>query len=100
MMADRTIALLSEDNYYVTTTSTGAGAVVEWFEWWNAVWGLDVQIADVTGGLAAVNVAGPRARDLLERLTDLDVSNEGIGYLDARQGPVAGVACLILRIGF
>jgi sarcosine oxidase subunit alpha len=59
-----------------------------------------VQIADVTGGLAAVNVAGPRARDLMARLTDLDVSNEGIAYLDARQGPVAGVPCLILRIGF
>jgi sarcosine oxidase, subunit alpha len=100
IMDDGTIARLSEDAYYVTTTSTGAGAVVEWFEWWNAVWGLDVQIADVTGGLAALNVAGPRARDLLIRLTDLDVSNEGIAYLDARQGQVAGVLCLILRIGF
>ncbi len=100
IMDDGTIARLSEDTYYVTTTSTGAGAVVEWFEWWNAVWGLDVQIADVTGGLAALNVAGPRSRDLLGRLTDMDVSNEGIAYLDARQGPVAGVPCLILRIGF
>jgi sarcosine oxidase subunit alpha len=100
IMDDGTIARLSEDTYYVTTTSTGAGAVVEWFEWWNAVWGYDVQISDVTGGLAAVNVAGPRARDLLGRLTDLDVSNEGIGYLDARQGQVAGVPCLVLRIGF
>ena len=100
IMDDGTIARLSEDTYYVTTTSTGAGAVVEWFEWWNAVWGYDVQISDVTGGLAAVNVAGPRARDLLGRVTDLDVSNEGVSYLDARQGQVAGVPCLVLRIGF
>jgi sarcosine oxidase, subunit alpha len=100
IMDDGTIARLSEDTYYVTTTSTGAGAVVEWFEWWNAVWGLDVQIADVTGGLAAVNVAGPRARDLMSTLTDMDVSNEGISYLDARQGQIAGVPCLVLRIGF
>jgi sarcosine oxidase, subunit alpha len=100
IMDDGTIARLSDDAYYVTTTSTGAGAVVEWFEWWNAVWGYDLQISDVTGGLAALNVAGPRARDLLGRLTDLDVSNEGISYLDARQGQVAGVPCLVLRIGF
>jgi sarcosine oxidase, subunit alpha len=100
IMDDGTIARLSDDIYYVTTTSTGAGAVVEWFEWWNAVWGYDLQISDVTGGLAAVNVAGPRARDLLGRMTDLDVSNEGISYLDARQGQIAGVPCLVLRIGF
>ena len=100
IMDDGTIARLAEDTYYVTTTSTGAGAVVEWFEWWNAVWGYDLRISDVTGGLAAVNVAGPRARDLLGRLTDLDVSNEGLSYLDARQGQIAGVPCLVLRIGF
>jgi sarcosine oxidase subunit alpha len=100
IMDDGTIARLAEDTYYVTTTSTGAGAVVEWFEWWNAVWGYDLQISDVTGGIAAVNVAGPRARDLMARLTDLDVSNEGLSYLDARQGLIAGVPCLVLRIGF
>ena len=43
----------------------GAGAVLEWFEWWNAVWGMDVEIVNVTGALAAVNVAGPRARAVM-----------------------------------
>jgi sarcosine oxidase subunit alpha len=100
IMDDGTIARLSDGTYYVTTTSTGAGAVVEWFEWWNAVWGYDIQISDVTGGLAAINVAGPRSRDLLGRMTDLDISNEGLSYLDARQGQIAGVPCLVLRIGF
>jgi len=100
IMDDGTIARLDDETFYVTTTSTGAGAVVEWFEWWNAVWGLDVEIVNVTGGLAAVNVAGPRAREVMRRLTDLDISNEGLGYLDAREAHVAGVPSLILRIGF
>ncbi len=100
IMDDGTIARLDDDTYYVTTTSTGAGAVVEWFEWWNAVWGYDLQVSDVTGGIAAVNVAGPRSRDLLARLTELDVSNEGLSYLDARQGLIAEVPSLVLRIGF
>jgi sarcosine oxidase subunit alpha len=100
IMDDGTIARLDDDTYYVTTTSTGAGAVVEWFEWWNAVWGMDVEIVNVTGGLAAVNVAGPRAREVMRRLTDLDVSNDGLAYLDAREGQIAGVPSLVLRIGF
>ncbi len=100
IMDDGTIARLGEDAFYVTTTSTGAEAVVEWFEWWNAVWKLDVEIEDVTGALAALNVAGPRARDLLTRLTELDLSPAEFAYLDAHQAPVAGVDCLLLRIGF
>jgi sarcosine oxidase subunit alpha len=97
---DGTVTCLADDRFYVTTTSTGAEGVLEWFEWWNAVWRLDVEIVNLTGALAAVNVAGPRARDLLARLTSTDVSNEGFAYLDARQAHVAGVPCLVLRIGF
>ena len=91
IMDDGTIARLSDDTYYVTTTSTGAGAVLEWFEWWNAVWGMDAEIVNVTGALAAVNVAGPRARELMQKLTDTDVSNEALSYLDAQQARVGGV---------
>src|SRR5204862_21162 len=80
--------------------STGADAVLEWFEWWNAVWQLDVEIADATGSLAAVNVAGPRSRELLGRLTELDLSADAFRYLDAKRAPVAGVPSLLLRIGF
>jgi sarcosine oxidase subunit alpha len=100
IMDDGTVARLGDEAFYVTTTSTGAEAVVEWFEWWNAVWQLDAEITDVTGSLAAVNIAGPRARELMQRLTDVDVSNDAFTYLDARHADVAGVAALVLRIGF
>ncbi len=100
IMDDGTVARLGDESFYVTTTSTGAENVVKWFTWWNAIWQLDVDIEDVTGSLAAVNVAGPRARELMERLTDLDVSNDAFAYLDAKQADVAGVTALILRIGF
>ena len=100
IMDDGTIGRLADETFYVTTTSTGAEAVVEWFEWWNAVWGMGVQVSDVTGALAAVNVAGPRSRELLARLTELDVSGEAFKYLDAKRARVAGVPCLLLRIGF
>jgi sarcosine oxidase, subunit alpha len=97
---DGTVARLGPELFYVTTTSTGADAVCEWFEWWNAVWRLDVDVVNVTGALAALNLAGPRAREALATLTGADVSNEALGYLDARQLEVAGVTCLALRIGF
>ena len=97
---DGTICRVDEDSFYVTTTSSGASAVEEWFSWWQAAWRMDLHITDVTQGLSAVNLAGPRAREILGALTDLDTSNDGFGYMDARRAPVAGVPCLIMRIGF
>jgi sarcosine oxidase subunit alpha len=102
IMDDGTIARLAEDLYYVTTTSTGADSVTAWFEWWNAVWGYDAEIVNVTGALAALNLAGPRSRDALGRLVEDpdDVSAEAFRYLDAKHLTVTGVPCLALRIGF
>jgi sarcosine oxidase subunit alpha len=99
-MDDGTVARLAGDLFYVTTTSTGSDAVCEWFEWWNAVWGYDAEIVNLTGALAAVNLAGPRAREALAALTGDDISSDALKYLDARELRVAGVPCLALRIGF
>jgi sarcosine oxidase, subunit alpha len=97
---DGTICRLDDASFYVTTTSSGAGAVYEWFSWWLADWRLRVHLTDVTQGLAAVNLAGPRSREILARVSDVDCSSEAFGYLDGKQGEVAGAPCLILRIGF
>ncbi|HEY2260189.1 MAG TPA: glycine cleavage T C-terminal barrel domain-containing protein, partial [Solirubrobacteraceae bacterium] len=97
---DGTICRLDDETFYVTTTSSGAGAVEEWFAWWLADWGHRVHLTDLTQGLAAVNLAGPKAREIMSAVTDLDCSNEAFPYLDGQQGTIAGVQCLILRIGF
>ena len=43
-------------------SSTGADGVYQWFTWWNAVWFMDVQFANMTGALAAINVATPEGK--------------------------------------
>jgi sarcosine oxidase subunit alpha len=97
---DGTICRLDDETYYVTTTSSGAGAVYEWFSWWLADWRLGVHVTDVTQGLAAVNLAGPRAREIMAKVSEVDCSSEDFAYLDGKQAEVAGAPSLILRIGF
>ena len=97
---DGTICRLDDETFYVTTTSSGAAAMEEWFGWWLADWRLDVHMTDVTQALSAVNLAGPQAREIMGGVTDLDCSNEAFTYLDGKRALVAGVPCLILRIGF
>jgi sarcosine oxidase subunit alpha len=97
---DGTVCRLDDETFYVTTTSGGLAAVEQSFSWWLEVWGLDATITDVTQGTGAMNLAGPKARAVLSGLTALDCSAEAFTYLDARHAEVAGVPCLLLRIGF
>jgi sarcosine oxidase subunit alpha len=100
ILDDGTVVRLAEDEFFVTTTTSGAAVMTRWMEWWLAVWPMDVLVANVSANHAAVNVTGPSSRTVMGRLTSLDVSAEGMPYLRAAQGEVAGVPALILRIGF
>jgi len=104
ILDDGTFARLEEERWFITTTSGGVEAMDQWLHWW-AVPGPGgqrrcVHVTNVTAGLAAMNLAGPRSREVLSRLTELDLSREAFPYLGAREAEVAGVPSLLLRIGF
>ena len=74
IMDDGTICRLDDDSFYVTTTSSGAGAIEEWFGWWLATWDLDARVTDVTQALSrgqprrAEGARDPRGPDRPRRL--------------------------------
>ena len=65
---DGVVARLDDDHFYLTTTTGGINSVFEWLTWWLAGWALDAHVTNVTGSYAAVNLAGPHARDALAQL--------------------------------
>jgi sarcosine oxidase subunit alpha len=95
---------LGEDHYLMSTTSSGAAAVQEWAESWLQTEhpGWQVHITPVTTAYASMNLAGPRSRELLERVTSgVDLGNEAFPYMNVRTGRIAGVdGCVLWRIGF
>ena len=95
---------LGEDHYLMSTTSSGAATVWEWVEDWLQTAHPDwqVHVTPVTTAYASINVAGPRSRELMQRLTEgVDLSPEAFGYMEVRTGTVAGVPdCVLWRIGF
>ncbi|HSM57482.1 MAG TPA: FAD-dependent oxidoreductase [Candidatus Sulfomarinibacteraceae bacterium] len=101
VLDDGVTARLGEEEYYMTTTSSGAGAVYEWIEWWvQSGWGQGARVTPLTDAFAAFNLAGPRARTVLARLAGGDLSNEAFPYMHVRQMDVAGAPCRLLRLGF
>ncbi|SDE33525.1 GcvT family protein [Ruegeria marina] len=53
-----------------------------------------------TNRIAGYNVAGPKARDMLQRLTNADLSNEAFPFMRSATIEVAGVTCLAIRVSF
>ncbi|MDD7940338.1 2Fe-2S iron-sulfur cluster-binding protein [Actinomycetospora lutea] len=103
VMDDGVTGRLGEDHYLMSTTSSGAATVWEWVENWLQTAHPDwrVHVTPVTTAYASINVAGPRSRELLARLTDVDLSADAFGYMNVRTGAVAGVPdCVLWRIGF
>jgi aminomethyltransferase len=59
---------------------------------------LDVHLTDVSSGLAMLGVQGPQSRELLRGITDIDVTK--LGFFRFASGTLAGLPCLIARLGF
>jgi dimethylglycine dehydrogenase len=56
----------------------------------------EVQTDDICG----FNVAGPKARDLLQHLTDTDLSTEKFPFMRSKRINVAGVETIAIRVSF
>ncbi len=92
---------LHERHFYVTATTGGAQGVYQAMLFNNAQWRLDVDITNVTGAYAGVNIAGPRSRAVLARLCDdVDLGAAAFPYMGVRTGHVAGIPARLMRVGF
>jgi len=105
VMDDGTTSRLAQDHYFLTTTTANAAKVMQHLEFCHQIlWPeLDVQMISVTEQWAQYAVAGPRARQVLEKVIDpgFDISNTGFAFLAAANLTIAGgVAARLLRISF
>ena len=97
---DGVAARFANNHFYITATSSHAQAVVRQLQLNADQLNLDVSIIDRTFQMAAMNLAGPRSRDVLTKITDLDLSKESFPYLAVREGLIAGIKATVMRVGF
>jgi sarcosine oxidase subunit alpha len=101
LIDDGVIVQRGESDYYLTTSTGRAGATTEWFRYHTRFDNWRFHIVNLTDAFGAINLAGPRSREVLERLTDEDVSNESIPYLGYREIKLRDtINVRVMRLGF
>jgi sarcosine oxidase subunit alpha len=96
LIDDGMICRETDTRYVLTFTSGGAGFAEMWIRDWAETWHLDVRILDRTASLAAINVTGPLASQLLQRVGVAEPPK----FLQHRHMDVAGEACHVMRLSF
>jgi sarcosine dehydrogenase len=96
---DLTIMRTEEDRFYIVT---GSSFGVHDFSWIKQHLPTDgtVTSREVTVSYAVINICGPRARDVLSKVTDTDMSNEAFAFLTCQQIEIGAANVLATRIGY
>jgi sarcosine oxidase subunit alpha len=100
VMDDGLLARVADDEWYLNSTSGGAERTDARLRNFIDRLELDVHVLDRTAQWGAINVAGPRARELLVELTDDAIDQASLPYPGFADITVAGVPCRAIRTGF
>ena len=97
--ADLTFVRLGENRFYMVTGSAFGVRDTGWIRAHLAADG-SVTLQDLTSARATINLAGPLARRILEKVADGDVSNEAFPYMTARSLRIGYAPVLALRVTY
>ncbi|HLQ18144.1 MAG TPA: FAD-dependent oxidoreductase, partial [Tabrizicola sp.] len=96
--ADLTAARLAEDRFYIVT---GTGFRTHDFGWIaDHLPPTGTTLTDVTEDWGTLSLMGPKARDILAKVTTADVSNTALPFGSAREITIAGFPVRALRVTY
>jgi dimethylglycine dehydrogenase len=99
IIGDFTIAKAEDNRYMMWGSSQAQVYHMRWFEQHLPKDG-SVKIEPYGMKLIGLSIAGPKSRELLQRLTDDDMSNEAFKFMDYREMEVATVKAKVNRVTY
>ena len=98
--SDLTITRLGEDYFRAITGSGFIANDLGWLQMHSQADDPPVEITDVTMNWSCLALWGPSARNVLEKITPEDISNEAFPYLTAREISIRGFKVLAQRVSY
>ena len=102
LIDDGVVARIDDETFLCHTTTGGADHIHGWMEEWLQTewWDLRVYAANMTEQYAQVGIAGPDARNVLEKVADIDLGNAAFPFMTWQDAEVAGMQARVFRISF
>jgi len=101
LIDDGVITRRGVNDYYLTTSTGRSGVTVEWIRYHTRYDGWDFHIVNLTEVYGAINLAGPRAREVFQKITDTNLSNEAFPFMGYREFTLKDtVPVRVMRLGF
>ena len=96
---DLTMVRTAADSWYVVTGAAFGAHDMGWVRANSPADG-SVIVRDLTSARAVINICGPLARTVLQRVCEEDICNESFRYGRAREITIGSAPVLALRIGY
>ncbi|HEX2427553.1 MAG TPA: FAD-dependent oxidoreductase [Gaiellaceae bacterium] len=96
---DFTVTQLAVDRFRIVTGTAVGQHDLAWIRQ-RAPDDGSVQVVDETSQYACLGIWGPLAREILQPVSTVDLSNESFPYMHARELAVGHVPCLALRVTY
>ncbi|MER9045753.1 FAD-dependent oxidoreductase [Mesorhizobium sp. M0923] len=103
LIGDFTIAKAGEERFMIWGSSAAQKYHMRWFEKHLPKDGpraSEVRIHRFDQTLVGLSIAGPKSRDLLQKLVDVDISTKAFRFMDFREMAVGGAPCMVNRITY
>ncbi len=97
LVGDFTVTCLSDTEFNLTASYGSQDYHLRWFE--NHLEG-GVEVDNISDRWTGFQIAGPKARELLSRVTKADVGPDAFRFLDARRMTVGMVDALVQRVSY
>jgi len=98
IMGDLSIACLAEDRFLIIGSGFAEEFHLRWF--WAAEPPADVWVRSAASTLCGVSIAGPRSRELVQRLVRDDLSPTAFKLFQVRETAVGFAPAILTRAGF
>lgn len=99
IVSDLTFTRLSETRFMMVTASSTQPQDMNWVSR-NLSGDARVTLTDVTSGFAVLSVMGPKARELMQKVSPADFSNEAFPFGTAKDIEIGYAKALALRITY
>ena len=98
IMCEFSVSRLAENHYYLISAIGSEHKDLHWMEMNKG--DFDVNITNVTDDVSSMLITGPKSREVLQQMTEADLSNEAFRWLMVKEVQIDSAIVRVIRVSY